>query len=457
MSYIHIPHSRPLDHMTAFQILQTHAKQRPNKEALVFRDEKLNRVSLTFQEYDTKSSSLAAGLLEIGLVRGDKVLVLLPSYLEFVLFHMALNRIGAIMITIEENCYLAVCGVPDLACVIARVEPTVTDNDKVIGEIKKALHQNMLKAAILVGSDGDAESLDNSKAYTHEKLFAMAEKNPENSTMVQKAEAQVQMDDPCLVIFTSGSTSIPKPIQYTHHGYVNGVYADIDISELTQDSIFFSDSPFDWISGVAFSLGPAIVLGLTYVVFPPKLAITGKHVMTIMKIVEQEAITHAVFLLYLLQDIMLYKEEIIDKNLTKLKVVITGGQPTPLPVMKKLLDIWPDLTAVNSYGSTESSLMTKQRITKDNVDSIDYGVMEIVPGLEMKVVNEQGQLMPIGEAGEICVRSAWISFCNWDFIDIGKGQEDTSKKSNGWHSTKDVGIVVNSNCIRLLGRIDFND
>ncbi|KAK3734532.1 hypothetical protein QZH41_001529 [Actinostola sp. cb2023] len=270
MSYIHTPHSRPLDHRTAFQILQTHAKQRPNKEALVFRDEKLNRVSLTFQEYDSKSSSLAAGLLEIGLVRGDKVLVLLPSYLEFVLFHMALNRIGAIMITPEENCYLAVCGVPDLACVIARVEPTVTDNDKVISEIKKALHQNMLKAAILVGSDhGDAESLDNSKAYTHEKLFAMAEKNPESSVMVRKAEAQVQMDDPCWVIFTSGSTSIPKPIQYTHHGYVNGVYADVDIMGLTQDSIFFSDSPFDWIAGVAFSLGPAILLSLTCVALSP--------------------------------------------------------------------------------------------------------------------------------------------------------------------------------------------
>ncbi|KXJ28618.1 Acetyl-coenzyme A synthetase [Exaiptasia diaphana] len=106
MSYIHIPHDRPLEHRTAFQILKTHAKQHPSKEALVFRNEKLNRVSITFQEYDTRSSYLAAGLLEIGVGRGDRVLVLLPPCVEFVLFHMALNRIGAVTIAPEEDSYL---------------------------------------------------------------------------------------------------------------------------------------------------------------------------------------------------------------------------------------------------------------------------------------------------------------------------------------------------------------
>ncbi|KXJ28504.1 acyl-CoA synthetase family member 2, mitochondrial [Exaiptasia diaphana] len=457
MSYIHIPHDRPLEYRTAFQILQTHAKQQPNKEAIVFRDEKLNRVSLTFQEFDTMSSSLAAGLLEIGVGRGDRVLVLLPSYVEFVLFHLALNRIGAVMIAIEEDSYPAVFGIPDLACVITRVGPSVVNNDKVISETKKALYQNMLKAAVLVGSDADADLQDHPKAYTYQKLFLMAKENPESAANVRKTEAKVQMDDPCLVIFSSGSTSLPKPIEYTHHAYVNGVYASIRGLQLNKDCILFFDTPFDWITGISFCIGSCVVQGLTYIEFPPKSGLDAKHLVTILSIIAEERVTVASFPLYRLQDMAINKERIKSmRHDIKLQHITVGGQPTPLSLLEDVFEIWPKIKVINAYGSTESNVCLSQEIDKDNLDSLDYGVMNVVPGMEVKIVNENGQLLPLGETGEICLRSAWVSFCNWDYMDPDlEGRVDTSRKSNGWHSSKDVGIVVNQNCIRLLGRLDF--
>ncbi|XP_020900916.1 uncharacterized protein LOC110239533 isoform X1 [Exaiptasia diaphana] len=472
MSYIHIPHKRPLEHRTAFQILQTHAKEQPNKEAIVFRDEKLNRVSFTFQEYDTMSRSLAAGLLEIGVGRGDRVLVLLPSYVEFVLFHLALNRIGAIMLASEENRYSAVCGTSQLACVIARVAPTIINNDKVISEIKKALHQNMLKAAILVGSDADADLVDHPKAYTHQRLYAMSDSNPKSAENVRNAETKVQMDDPCLVIFTSGSTvlkpiehdhhgyvngKLPKPIEITHHGYVNGILATADILEMTQETIYFNDFPFFCSSGVENSIGACIVIGLTYVAFPPKRDICGRRIMTMMRIIQEESVTQVNFLLHMLHEIVPHKKEIIAMNLKTLKFINTGGQPTPLPLIKTMHGIWPNIEFLNCYGTTEVPSIAVQKIGKEGLDSKDYGIMRVVPGLEIKIVNKEGELVPTGEKGDICLRSSFVSFCNWDYTNPGLIGDlvHAKKKSNGWHSSKDVGVVVNQNCIRLLGRLKF--
>ncbi|XP_020900035.2 uncharacterized protein LOC110238687 [Exaiptasia diaphana] len=343
-----------------------------------------------------------------------------------------------------------------LACVIARVESTVINNDKVVNELKNALHQNRLKAAVIVGSEADSELLDHPKAYIHEALYAMAKANSKSTANVRNAEAKVQMDDPCLVLFTSGSTSLPKPIEFTHHGYVNGIFANANILELTRETIHFNNYPFTWISGVEDSIGACVVFGLTYIAFPPKCAISGQHTMTMMRIIQEESVTLANLSLPVLQDIACNKKELIAMNFKNLKLLSTSGQPTPLPLVKTMFDIWPNVSFVNGYGTTEVVAIAMQKITKESLDSQDYGIMRVVPGLEIKIVNEESKLLPTGERGEICLRSAWVSFCNWDYMNPDlEGRVDTSKKSNGWNSSKDVGVVVKQNGIRLLGRLDF--
>ena len=227
----------------------------------------------------------------------------------------------------------------------------------------------------------------------------MTEKNPETSVIVQSAEALVQLDDPTLVMFTSGSTALPKPIVYTNHGFVNGAHADIQMFKMTPESLLFSDAPFDWISGIGFSISVVIVQGSTLISFPPRLAYKGGCTTTIMKIVEEESCTHSVFLSYFLQDMTLCKE-ISDMNLNKFKVCATGGQPTTMNLLNKILTMLPGLTIINAYGATEMSAITHQEITKENLDSIDLGLMDLVSGVEVKVTDEAGQLLPVGSSGK---------------------------------------------------------
>lgn len=396
MSYVHKPHTKPLEHRTPFQLLDAHANAHPEKEAFVFRDKTKNRSSLTFQEYESKSRLLAAALLEIGLVRGDRVLVLLPSCIEFVLVHMALNRIGANIIIAEEDAYPAVLGVVDLACVIARnqIECPSVNHDQVLLNIKTALETGLKSVVIISESAGPLQDFE--KVYIYKELFQMAQTMNNWNESVRRAEAAVQMDDPSVVMFTSGTTSIPKPIQYTNHGFVNGVLADASLMLIDENSIYFSDAPFDWVSGLFFSIGVVIAMGSTLVVFPPKLVFEGGLVPTIMKTIEEEECTHALMMTYLLHD-MTMCSEILDKNLAlgKLKVGITGGQAATFPLLKKVFDQIPHLTINNTYGATEMNMIAHQLITKENIDTLDQGLMEIVDGCEVKIVKENGNLAPL--------------------------------------------------------------
>ncbi|KXJ22410.1 uncharacterized protein LOC110252581 [Exaiptasia diaphana] len=456
MSYVHKPHTKPLEHRTPFQLLDAHANAHPKKEAFVFRDETKNRTSLTFQEYESNSRLLAAALLEIGLVRGDRVLLMLPSCIEFVIVHMALNRIGANVLIVEEDAYPAVLGVVDLACVIARneIECPSANHDQVLENIQKIASESLKAVLIVSPSAGPLQDFEN--VFIYKELFQMAEAMVNWNEAVRRAEAAVQMDDPSFVVFTSGSTSIPKPIQYTNHGFVNGVLADASLMLMDENSIYFSDAPFDWVSGLCFSIGVVITMGSTLVVFPPKLTFEGRLVPTVMKIIEEEECTHAMILAYFFHDITMCNE-ILDMNLSKLKVAITGGQAATLSLMRTVFDRIPHLIINNIYGGTEMNMIANKLITRENLDTMDPGLMEIVEGCEVKIVEENRNLAPLMTKGELCVRASWVSFPMWDLLLSPEGKPtntQTDAAKNGWHYTNDGASLDENGKLRLQGRMD---
>jgi len=151
MSYIHKLPTHPLEHRTPFQLLRAHTAAHPNKEAFVFRDVNKHRTPITFQEYETASQSLAKGFLEIGLKRGDRVLMMVNSCPEFVYIHMALNRIGAIVIVSEENWIADLKDIKNLACVIARSDFSSTVGQQTLYEIHVAIKEQESARAILIG------------------------------------------------------------------------------------------------------------------------------------------------------------------------------------------------------------------------------------------------------------------------------------------------------------------
>ena len=104
ISYFHQPLTTPLEYRTLPQLLDVRAAEHPDKEAIALYDETRKRSRLTFGEYQDQSRALAAALLEKGLGRGDRVAIMSPNNMEYVISMMALLRIGANVINIIQGC-----------------------------------------------------------------------------------------------------------------------------------------------------------------------------------------------------------------------------------------------------------------------------------------------------------------------------------------------------------------
>ncbi|EDO37992.1 predicted protein [Nematostella vectensis] len=442
-SYIHRPHTTPLEHRTLFQLLDHHAAKCPNKEALIYRDDSGNRTALTFREYKDQSQALAAGLLEKGLRRGDRVLVLLSNSVEFAVILLALTRLGAVPLFVELDVDDAIL---EMRGQVSGVFYTEQDS-KVITAVTEVLDSE-IKIFLCIGSHDNMPN--HKKVHSYDALLQSFQ--DDDITQLHQAETEVQFDDPALVIFTSGSTGRPKPILYTHHGFVNGALSVVHTFKATHDTIQFCDAPFDWIPGIGFSLALVSILGMTLVAFPPNLSIKGHVIGIMLKIISEERCTHAIMLTYVMLDMVRY-EGLPQLDLSQLKVCITGGQLTDQHLMSKVFSALPDLTSiVNSYGSTETFLPSGQVVTRHNIHSLDYGATEVNPGFEVKVVDDEGHVVPVGTPGELHVRGAGILQSANGVRMEGVVYEE--KTPTGWYPSKDLSKITNDGRVRILGRKD---
>jgi len=97
---------------------------------------------------------------------------------------------------------------------------------------------------------------------------------------------------------------------------------------------------------------------------------------------------------YLIHDVTSSNQSMADITLSKLQRVTTGGQTLSVPLFKAFLEMFPHLTVVNVYGATETNLVCREVLSKASMDTKDYGLMDLIDGVEIKIVDSDGQLVP---------------------------------------------------------------
>ncbi|KAK3742431.1 hypothetical protein QZH41_002195 [Actinostola sp. cb2023] len=134
--------------------------------------------------------------------------------------------------------------------------------------------------------------------------------------------------------------------------------------------------------------------------------------------------------------------EMIDQAEVLPKVV-------PRKTIKALLDVFPQNKAILVYAATEVLTVGMQPLSQASIaKKDDYGKMYILPDIEVKIVDDEGLVVPLGTKGEICVRGPKM------FLEYLEDPEGTSKakKPTGWVHTSDYGIMYDRARIKVLGR-----
>lgn len=409
--------------LTLQNILEYSAKSDPNKEAIF---DGYKRIS--YQQLLDDVECLAAALTQLNIRKGDRVMVSLPNWHEFVTIYFSLAKIGAILVPCNTRYQ--------------------------VNEISYILENSRAKAVFLIDNDKNInvfeQYINKSVENEFEHIFTVRftkEGNLSFEDLLELGKNKVAQnvlinpnEDVFSILYTSGTTGDPKGAMLTHHN----VFSTAQISNIALDcnknDVFLVAVPAFHVFGMVPSILSAIAVG-GRIVFMEEFK-AGKA----LQIIEQEKITihHGVPTMFILE---LNHPTFDDVDLSSLKTGIIAAAPCPEEIVKKIR-MKMGCNIVVSYGLTETSATLTVTGLDDDDRLRSETIGKPVPGAEVKIVDANREEVAPGEVGEIACRS------NGVFIGYYNLPEKTSEAidKDGWFYTGDLGTKDEQGYFRVVGR-----
>ena len=402
--------------------------EQPDRLALVFENESGQVEKYSFQDLKRLSNKLANGLKSSGIGQGDRFAILLPQCPETAIGHIAAYKIGAIAIPL-----FTLFGTDALSYRLANsaAKGIVTDNANLpkIMEIWENLPD--LEVVIVTRGEKSDKVLDFGK---------LIEKGSADFRPVQ-----TRADDPALIIYTSGTTGPPKGALHAHRvllGHLPGVEFPHNFFPQEND-FFWTPADWAWIGGLIDVLFPSWHHGIPVLAHRAKKFDPEEAFHLIAKYNIRNAFMPPTAL-----KLMRQVKNPADRHKFSMRSIGSGGET----LGEELLD-WGksvfDLTINEFYGQTEVNLVVGNCAAA--MTNLPGSMGRAVPGHTLAVVDDAGQPLPSGTAGEIAVwRPDPVMF-----LEYWKNAEATEDKYAGdWCLTGDLAKQDEEGYFWFVGRKD---
>ena len=398
------------------ELLKSVSEKVPFKEAIY----DLSR-RLTYRELDEESDVLAAALASWGVQKGDRVGVSLPNWHETVIIYFAVAKIGAILVPFNPKYRMHEVKhiLEDAAPKILFVSEMFDQNIGV--ENIKTLVQDIV--SIRFSKQGTIPFYE-FHAY-RESSLPDVEIDPEH--------------DIYAILYTSGSTGLPKGAMLTHQ---NVTLSGITIAKKVKsfpDDVYLIAPPLYHTFSLCVCLMGAVSSQASMVLQANYKAEEA------LQLIESEKISvhHAIPTMLILE---LNHPKFSSYDLSSLRVGVAGGAPCPAETVKQIREKM-GMKICAGYGLTEVGA-----ITVTDYDDVIQNIMKTIgkplPSVDIRIVNEERQPVPVGEVGEIACKG----------FGIIKGYYNASEKtrevldSEGWFYTGDLGSMDESGYVKCIGR-----
>ncbi|MCK4787594.1 MAG: AMP-binding protein, partial [Desulfobacteraceae bacterium] len=225
-------------------IPRLNAKRYPQKKALIMGDQ-----HFTYSQLNDLANRLTQGLLSLGVSSGDRVAVMAENCLEFVVINYAVAKCGAIMVPVNFRFKKA-----ELVYVVNNSEPCILvygpEFVSLVGEARGKFAVPVRLVAI------SGESLDSGLTMT-----GLMEGQP-----VSEPSIAVDPESPAVIMYTSGTTGVPKGVLFSHAAYFNLYAALVVEGDMGRDEVAMVGMPLFHNGGLNATLQPTLMMGNTAVI-----------------------------------------------------------------------------------------------------------------------------------------------------------------------------------------------
>ncbi|AIF46574.1 AMP-binding protein [Dyella japonica] len=446
-SYVQGASSQPLLGDTVGGLLDRIAAAYPERPALVVRSQ---GIRLDYRQFHADVERVAAGLLSLGLQRGDRIGIWAPNRAEWVVLQFAAPKAGLILVNINPAYRLheleyALNKVRCRALVLPRrfksshyldmlMELAPELADSAAGALQSERLPSLREVILL-----DDDAAPGTRRWT--ELAARAD--AQAIAHLHAVEKELGFDDAVNIQFTSGTTGAPKGATLTHHNIVNNGFFIGEAMRLTEQDRLCIPVPFYHCFGMVLGNLACVTHGACMVI-PGE----GFDVLATLEAVQEERCTglHGVPTMFIAE---LEHPQFRHFDLSSLRTGIMAGSPCPIEVMRRVVEDMHMSEVTIAYGMTETSPVSFQSTTSDPLERRVGSVGRIHPHVEVKLVDEHGRVVPRGTTGELCTRGYSVMLGYWE--DEARTREAIDEAR--WMHTGDLAVIDEAGYCTIVGRL----
>jgi fatty-acyl-CoA synthase len=407
-----------------------------DREALVVRQQ---NVRWSWGELGRRVDDLAAGLLSLGLERGDRVGIWAPNRSEWTLAQFATAKAGLILVNVNPAYRRSELeyAMNKVACKALILAPALKTSNylEITDDLVKAKKLPHLEHIVRLGAEKTPGMLNFDDVAT-------AGGNAERMKLADLG-AKLQFDDAINIQFTSGTTGHPKGATLSHHNILNNGYFVAEGLKLTPADRLCIPVPLYHCFGMVMGNLGCLTHGST-MVYPAE---AFDPLATLQAIAEERCTAlYGVPTMFIAQ---LDHPEFAKFDLKSLRTGIMAGSPCPIEVMKKVQSQMNMGEVTIAYGMTETSPVSTQCATDDPVERRVSTVGQVLPHIEIKIVDPEGKAVPRGATGEFCTRGYSVMKGYWNDAEKTRDAIDEA----GWMRTGDLATMDAEGYVNIVGRL----
>jgi long-chain acyl-CoA synthetase len=383
----------------------------------------------TWEEFDQRTDALARGLASLGVQRGDRVAVLMLNCHRYLELYYACARMGAVIVPL--NIRLAR---PEIVFILNDSESEVLVVDKTF--VPYATGRDTFPAVESVVYNGDE---------TPESMINYEDVVSKGSHMLESVDQEMEDDDLAGLFYTGGTTGRAKGVMLSHKNVVSNAMHVIIGTGYNERDIYLHVAPMFHLADIASTFALTMVGGRH--VFIPMF-----NPVHVLQAIQNEKVT-VTLLVPTMINAVLNHPDVDNYDVSSLRRLGYGASPMPVELLKQGMQKWGQIFG-QGYGLTEAApVLTGLDIWDHVVDGTPEQVRRLSScgkealGVEVRVVNAEGEDVHPGEVGEIIARGPNIMLGYWRMPEA-----TAAAIVEGWLHTGDLATVDEENYIYIVDR-----